>query len=335
MISRNIDLKKYNTFGFSANAASFAAPLSVKELQTLIHSGATRDNKTLTLGGGSNMLFTGDFDGFIIHPLIGGIDAKRVNDEKVIVTAGAGVIWDDLVAWAVKNGFGGTENLSLIPGHTGAVAVQNIGAYGVEAADIIERVTCIDILTGEEHAFSCAECRFGYRDSIFKSELKGKYIITEVSFKLSLKFKPNLGYGALREEVLRLGPETLENTRAAVINIRRSKLPDPLLIGNAGSFFKNPVVPETVAANLKTNFPKTPCYDAGNGLVKVAAGWLIEQCGWKGFRRGDAGVYEKQALVLVNYGNATGKQIVDIASEISESVQNRFGISLEREVEVI
>ena len=234
MIARNTNLKKYNTFGFSVNASSFAAPRSVNELQTLIRSGATRENKTLILGGGSNMLFTGDFDGIIIHPLIVGIDAKPVNEERVTVTAGAGVIWDDLVAWAVKNGFGGTENLSLIPGHTGAVAVQNIGAYGVEAAEIIDKVSCIDIFTEEEHIFSCAECRFGYRDSIFKNELKGKFIITGVSFKLSLKFIPDLGYGALKEETLRLGPVTLENTRAAVISIRRSKLPDPVIkIGRA------------------------------------------------------------------------------------------------------
>ncbi len=335
MIIRNFNLKNYNTFGFSVNASIFASPRTLDELITLISSGATRENKTLILGGGSNILFTGDFDGFIINPVIMGLNARRINDEKVRVTAGAGVIWDDMVSWSVSNGFGGTENLSLIPGHTGAVAVQNIGAYGVEAAEIIEKVYCVDIKSGEEHELSNDECRFGYRDSIFKSEFRGRFVITGISFILSLKHNPNLGYGVLKEETRKLGDESLKNIRTAVINIRQSKLPDPAVIGNAGSFFKNPVIPETMAGDLKKSFPTAPCYDAGNGLVKVAAGWLIEQCGWKGFRRGDAGVYEKQALVLVNYGNASGKQIVDLAAEISESVRNKFGISLYREVEVI
>jgi len=335
MITRNLNLKKYNTFGFSVNASVFSAPRSINVLQNLISSGATREYKPLILGGGSNMLFTGDYEGIIINPAMMGLDAKRINDEKVRVIAGAGVIWDDMVSWAVSNGFWGTENLSLIPGHTGAAAVQNIGAYGIEAAEIIERVTCLNLITGEKHEFSNEECRFGYRDSIFKSEFKGKFVITGISFILSLKQKPNLDYGALKEETLRLGPESLENIRTAVINIRRSKLPDHTIIGNAGSFFKNPVVKDSTAADLKASFPNAPCYAAGPGLVKVAAGWLIEQCGWKGFRRGDAGVYEKQALVLVNYGNASGKEIVDLASEISESVRKKFGISLEKEVEVI
>ncbi len=335
MIIRNLNLKNHNTFGFSVNATRFSAPRTTDELLTLIRSGATLDNKPLILGGGSNMLFTGDYEGIIINPAMMGLEAKRISDEKVRVVAGAGVIWDDMVSWAVSKGFGGAENLSLIPGHTGAVAVQNIGAYGVEAAEIIETVTCVDIITGEKHVFSNEECRFGYRDSIFKSEFKGKFVITGISFILSLKQKPNLDYGALKEETMRLGPESLENIRTAVINIRRSKLPDHTVIGNAGSFFKNPVVKESAATDLKADFPNAPCYPAGPGFVKVAAGWLIEQCGWKGFRRGDAGVYEKQALVLVNYGNASGKEIVDLASEISESVRKKFGISLEREVEVI
>jgi len=293
------------------------------------------ENPVLMLGGGSNLLFTGNVKGIVAHIGNKGIEVIERSDDSVLVKVEAGENWHDFVTFCVENGFGGIENLSLIPGHTGAVAVQNIGAYGVEAAEIIERVTCLDIITGEKHEFSNGECRFGYRDSIFKSEFRGRFVITGINFILSLKQNPNLGYGALKEETLKLGDDSLKNIRTAVINIRQSKLPDPTVIGNAGSFFKNPVIPETFAGDLKKSFPTAPCYDAGNGLVKVAAGWLIEQCGWKGFRRGDTGVYEKQALVLVNYGNASGKQIVDLASEISESVQKKFGISLDREVEVI
>jgi UDP-N-acetylmuramate dehydrogenase len=335
MISLNHNLKKLNSFHFSINAARFAQPKTEEELQNLLASGITRDYKTLVLGGGSNLLFTGDFDGLIIHPVLKGIEITNMNDYEVTATASAGVEWDDFVSWAVSKGFGGIENLSLIPGHTGAVAIQNIGAYGVEAAEIIERVYCIDLETGRKESFSSDECRFAYRDSIFKGQVKGKYIVTAISFRLTLKHNFNTQYGALKDEAERLGAINLKNIREAVINIRRAKLPDPDIIGNAGSFFKNPVVHSSFAADLKTNFPEAPCYDAGSGLVKIAAGWLIEKCGWKGFRRGDAGVYDKQALVLVNHGMATGADIASLGEEIASSVFNRFSIRLDREVEVI
>jgi UDP-N-acetylmuramate dehydrogenase len=335
MISRNYSLKGHNTFGFSVKAAMFAAPGTVEEVISIVRSGILRDHDRLILGGGSNILFTRDFDGIILHPVIKGIEATRVNENSVIVTAGAGVEWDDLAGWSVSHGFGGTENLSLIPGHTGAVAVQNIGAYGVEAAEIIDKVYCVDIENGERVIFSNHECRFGYRDSIFKGEMKGRYIVTSVDFSLTLRHNFNTQYGALNEEVNRLGGVTLENIRSAVINIRRSKLPDPEVTGNAGSFFKNPVIPEHVAAEIKRTNPQAPCFDAGEGLTKLAAGWLIDQCGWKGYRKGDAGVYDKQALVLVNHGNATGEMIAELAEEIAASVSERFGINLEREVEIV
>jgi UDP-N-acetylmuramate dehydrogenase len=313
----------------------FASPGSVEELLSIIKAGIMRDRKRLILGGGSNILFTRDFEGIIIHPLIKGIETSPLSEDKVLVTAGAGVEWDDFAGWSVSNGFGGTENLSLIPGHTGAVAVQNIGAYGVEAAEIIDKVFCIDIENGEKVVYSNHECRFGYRDSIFKGEMKGKLIVTAISFVLTLKHSYKTDYGALNEEIERLGGLSLENVRKAVINIRRSKLPDPSVTGNAGSFFKNPVVPQEVAATIKDLYPEAPCFAAGEGLTKIAAGWLIDQCGWKGYRKGDAGVYDKQALVLVNHGNATGLMIAGLAEEIAASVSERFGINLEREVEII
>jgi UDP-N-acetylmuramate dehydrogenase len=335
MIFHNKSLESNNTFGFSIRTSLYAAPKTVEELTELINSGLTRNNRTLILGGGSNMLFSGDFEGLIIHPAIKGINAKAANNEHVIVTSGAGVEWDELVAWCVNQGLWGAENLSLIPGHTGATAVQNIGAYGVEVADLIDKVYAVDLLTGENRTFSNSECKFGYRDSIFKRDIKGKYVITAVSFSMSNRSNPNTEYGALRDETMKLGGISLENIRNAVINIRRAKLPDPAVTGNAGSFFKNPLINNAEALELKKEHPDAPCYDAGNGMVKVAAGWLIEKCGWKGVRRGDAGVYDKQALVLVNYGKATGTQIIALASEISDSVWSRFGIELEREVEII
>lgn len=262
-------------------------------------------------------------------------ELKKKNNDKVIVSAGAGVVWDKLVEWTVNNGFGGLENLSLIPGMVGASPVQNIGAYGVEVKDSIEMVRTIDLSGGSIHVFSNNECEFGYRDSIFKKDKKGKYLVTRVYYKLIISPLINLSYGSLKEEVNKLGSETLNNVRQAVISIRRSKLPDPNLIGNAGSFFKNPVVTRSVADNLKTDYPLMPVYDDQSGGIKLAAGWLIDQCGWKGKRNGDAGVHENQALVLVNYGKATGKELYILSEEIRKSVLNRFGVNLDREVEII
>jgi UDP-N-acetylmuramate dehydrogenase len=263
------------------------------------------------------------------------IEEHQLQNGYVIVSAGAGVNWDDFVGWTVDNGFGGIENLSLIPGKVGATPVQNIGAYGVEVKDQIVRVDTISTENGTVRVFSSDECEFGYRNSIFKNSEKGKYLVTRVYFKLTTRPSLNLGYDSLKEEVNKLGEVTLKNVRQAVINIRRSKLPDPEKIGNAGSFFKNPVVEGPFALQLKNEYPDMPVYKDQEGFMKLAAGWLIDKCGWKGERKGDAGVNEKQALVLVNYGNATGKEIYDLSQEIQNSVYDKFGVNLEREVEVV
>jgi UDP-N-acetylmuramate dehydrogenase len=247
----------------------------------------------------------------------------------------AGVNWDKLVEWTVDKGFGGLENLSLIPGKVGAAPVQNIGAYGAEAKDTIVKVVALDKNDGSRHEFSNIECEFGYRESIFKKKYKGRHLVIRVYFRLSVNPTLKLEYGSLKEEAQKLGGTTLKNVRQAVINIRRSKLPDPEIIGNAGSFFKNPVVSREIAMNLKKSYPGLPCFDDHSGGTKLAAGWLIEQCGWKGKRIGDAGVHEKQALVLVNHGKATGKEIFNLSEKIKSSVSEKFGIDLEREVEVI
>jgi len=335
MISENHDLKQHNTFGISAKAARFATIRTEQEAIRLISSGITSNGPILILGGGSNLLFTRDFEGFIIHPHITGIESNKNTGNKLIATAGAGVVWDDFVAWAVSNGLGGTENLSLIPGMTGASAVQNIGAYGAEAAEIIEAVHTIRIDSGKKEIFTARECNFGYRQSIFKTDLKGRNLITKIAFRLTREHKPNLSYGNLQAEVEKRGKPSMESIREAVIEIRRAKLPDHSVTGNAGSFFKNPVVPEAEANLLLKETPSIPLYPAGEGFKKLAAGWLIEQCGWKGYRKGDAGVHDKQALVLVNHGNATGEEIFELSEEIRASVNNRFGVTLEREVEVI
>jgi UDP-N-acetylmuramate dehydrogenase len=333
MVLRNISLKGYNTFGLDYRADKFISLLSeadaAETISTIDHS-----NPVLILGGGSNMLFVSDFPGTILHPEIKGIATIERNEDHVIISAGAGVIWDDLVAWCVEKGFCGLENLSLIPGCVGATPVQNIGAYGVEIRESVHKVMAIRLADGLPWEFSNSECRFGYRDSIFKGELKGKFLITSVFYSLSTKQQFNLGYGSLNDEVHKLGPVSLKTIREAVIKIRRSKLPDPAVKGNAGSFFRNPVISNEKAAELKEKFPGIPLYNDTSGGMKVAAGWLIEQCGWKGKRSGNAGVHEKQALVIVNLGNATGREIFDLSESVKDSVMNKFGIGLQREVEL-
>lgn len=335
MILENYSLKHLNTFGIDVTAARFCKVTTENEILSLIGSGLFRQGPFLITGGGSNLLFTGNYEGTVVNPAIGGITRGQTHGNITKVTVGAGVVWDDFVAWAVENGLGGTENLSLIPGHTGASAVQNIGAYGVEAAEIITEVSTIEIATGSKRIFTTPDCRFGYRNSIFKGELKGKYIITSVTFGLTIKHEYRLSYGSLAEEAGKGGKISLASVRDAVIAIRQSKLPDPSVTGNAGSFFKNPVVPAEKASELLVQYPKMPVYPAGNNLTKIAAGWLIEQCGWKGWRSGDAGVHSLQALVLVNHGNATGDDIFRLSENIRKSVLERFGVELEREVEVI
>lgn len=335
MIYENISLKKFNTFGLNVRADHLATFKLEENVIHFLKHHKDSDRNYLILGRGSNLLFVEDFHGTIIHPEMESITLEGKKGNDVVVSAGAGVVWDKLVESAVNYGFGGLENLSFIPGLVGASPVQNIGAFGVEVKDTIEKIRSVSLEDGSIREFTNEECNFGYRYSIFKGELKGKYLITKVYFKLSTKPKLCLEYGSLKEEVSKLGSISLGNVRKTVINTRMSKLPDPGQIGNAGSFFKNPVVDDTTADSLRSRYPKLPVFRDTSGKAKLAAGWLIEQCGWKGKRFGDAAVHEKQALVIVNYGNATGIELYDLSEKIRKSVSENFGINLEREVEII
>jgi UDP-N-acetylmuramate dehydrogenase len=333
IIERNFSIKKYNTFGLDYKTDSFVTVKSEEEASEAIIN-ADRSKPLLIVGHGSNLLFVSDFPGTIIHPEIVGTDTLEQNGDHIIISAGAGETWDDVVGWSVGKGFGGIENLSLIPGTVGATPVQNIGAYGTEVKESIFKVRAISLTDGKPREFSNSECKFGYRDSIFKLDLKGKYLITKVFYRLNMKPGYLLGYGSLKDEVLKLGPVTLKTVREAVISIRRSKLPDPAEKGNAGSFFRNPVITIEKASRLEASYPGIPLYDDPSGGKKVAAGWLIEQCGWKGRRKGGAGVHKKQALVIVNHGNATGREIFELSESVRASVAEKFGIELVREVEI-
>ena len=327
----NCSLADRNTFGMDVRADSLIDWATTDELKNALHD---IEKPILMIGGGSNLLFLGDFKGTVLHSTVSSIDIIGSTDDHVHVKVGAGVIWDDFVAWSVIHGFWGVENLSAIPGEVGASAVQNIGAYGVEAKDVIDAVQTICLADGSERDFSNSECNYSYRQSIFKNELKGQYAVAYVIFTLSKVPQPKLGYGALEQEVERLGGPTLTNIRQAVIAIRESKLPDPKVLGNAGSFFMNPVISEQEFSVLKENYPDVPSYSAPGG-VKVPAGWLIEKTGWKGRSLGPAAVYDKQALVLVNKGGATGADIKRLADTIIEDVKQKFGITLSTEVNYI
>ena len=335
IIHKNVSLKKYNSFGVVQKADCIIHLKNEKEAVALFNGEVLWNRPLLITGSGSNILFVDDYKGTIIHPGLKGIRIEGRDNENILISAGSGVIWDDLVEWTVEHGYYGLENLSLIPGTVGATPVQNIGAYGTEIKETIEKVRAISVNSGSVVEFAKDECKFGYRTSIFKNIEKGNYLITRVYYRLSLLPMINLSYGALKDEVAKLGNETLRNVRQAVINIRQSKLPDPREYGNAGSFFKNPVVLKTLAEDLKKDYPELPFFEDKPGKVKLAAGWLIEQCGWKGKRIGDAGVHDRQALVIVNFGNATGKDIYVLSEEIKKSVYARFGIELEREVEIV
>jgi UDP-N-acetylmuramate dehydrogenase len=337
MIFKNVPLKKYNTFGLEYNAENMIHIRTEDEAISLFSKNVAMQGPYFILGGGSNILFTSDFKGTILYSELDGINIEESGekDENVVVSAGAGVTWDDFVEWVVNKGFGGAENLSLIPGKAGATPIQNIGAYGVEVRDLILKVRTVSLEDGSIRIFSNKECEFGYRSSIFKNDLKGKYMVTRVFYNLSLNPRVNLSYGSLKSEVERLGGENLRNVRQGVINIRKSKLPDPEIIGNAGSFFKNSVVSDSFAKNLTKDYPEMPFFSDKEGFVKLASGWLIDQCGWKGKIIGNVGVHDKQALVLINFGKATGKEIYALSEEIKDSVKERFGVILEREVEVV
>ncbi len=334
-IKEKYSLKELNTFGLEVYAGLFAYTENQEGIIDFLKRGFHKKHSLLILGKGSNILFTGDFKGIVLQPAIQGIKIVGENDKTVIVEAGAGVNWDDFVQWCVSNRLGGVENLSYIPGSTGSAPIQNIGAYGAEAADVIEKVSVIDIESLEIKSLTNSECRFGYRDSIFKRELKNRVIITGVSFRLFKKPVFNTGYGNLKEVTEMMGEINLENIRKAVISIRRSKLPEPSDLGNAGSFFKNPVLPNTFVDKLRGSYKDMPVFRINNKSSKVPAGWLIEKCGWKGKRYGNAGVHDKQALVLVNHGNATGSDIYGLALRIKKSVSEKFGIDIEPEVVII
>lgn len=334
-IYKNISLKPFNTFGLDYIAECLVKVRTEKEAIALFKGDISFKKPLLIMGGGSNILFTGDYKGTILLPELKGIRIEKNVGQSVIISAGAGINWDKMVEWTTERGLGGLENLSMIPGNTGAVPVQNIGAYGVEVKDTIVKVRTISLKDGSTRIFNNEECEFGYRTSIFKKSERGRYLITRVWFRLSSDPVLNLNYGSLNEEVAKLGDITLKNLRKAVIKIRRSKLPDPDVTGNAGSFFKNPVVNIKDAERLKEKFPLIPNYKDPSGGIKLAAGWLIEQCGWKGSRLGNSGVHEKQALVLVNNGGATGQEIFDLSEKIKTSVFEKFGVLIEREVEII
>lgn len=335
-IEKDFNLRQHNTFGLDCRCNYFIESDSAEDFLELAASYDLPPEKILLLGGGSNFLFTEDFDGTVIYPTIQGMEIVREEGEHVWVKAGAGVVWDDFVAWAVENGFAGVENLSLIPGHVGASPVQNLGAYGMEAADTIYEVEAVDIQAAAQVTLSAADCCFAYRDSIFKHQWKNKYIITAVIFRLNKKAHFRLDYGSIRAEIEQAGGEvSLQAVRQAVIRIRNTKLPDVNVFPNAGSFFKNPVVSDTVAQEMKEKYPAMPLYPLEDGTAKLAAGWLIEQAGWKGKALGQAGVHDKQALVLINKGNATGIEIVRLANEIKKSVFLKFNVWLEPEVNIV
>ena len=330
-IRDNCSLADRNTFGMDVRADRLIDWATTDELKNALPD---IEKPVLMIGGGSNLLFMGDFKGTVLHSTITSIDIIDSTDDLVYVKVGAGVVWDDFVAWCTINGFWGVENLSAIPGEVGASAVQNIGAYGAEAKDVIDTVQTICLTDGTERDFSNAECRYGYRQSIFKNELKGQYAVAYVIYALSKVPQPKLGYGALEQEVERLGGPTLANIRQAVISIRDSKLPDPKVLGNAGSFFMNPVVTEQEFNIIRSSYPDVPSYPAPGG-IKVPAGWLIEKAGWKGRSLGPAAVYDKQALVLVNRGGATGADVKRLADTIIADVKQKFGITLSTEVNYI
>lgn len=337
-IQENISLKLYNTFGINATARYFAKFTSISELNELFHfEFSNKEIPTLVLGGGSNILLTQDYNGLVAINEMQGIEVINQDTLHVYVRAAAGENWHRLVVYCVENNLAGVENLSLIWGSVGASPMQNIGAYGVEVKDVFYQLEAYNIKEKKTQVFSAKDCEFGYRESVFKRKYKGQFVITSVTFKLNKKPVFNTSYGAIQQELDKMGVHELSIAAIsqAVINIRQSKLPDPKEIGNAGSFFKNPTIPKQQFEKLQTEFPAIVGYIAKDDTVKVAAGWMIEQCGWKGYKKGDAGCHSKQALVLANYGNAKGIDIYNLSTEIMHSVEAKFGIILEREVNII
>jgi UDP-N-acetylmuramate dehydrogenase len=335
MLEQNKELLPFNTFGLAAKAAHYAVVTTAKDVRSALQRGI---RPIRVLGGGSNILFTQNVEGLLLKNEIMGKEIIRRWPNRVHVRVGGGENWHQFVLWAVENNLGGIENLSLIPGTVGASPIQNIGAYGVEIKDVFVRLRAIDLETGKERVFSKKECAFGYRDSVFKREAKGRYLIKEVVFSLTTQqHRINTSYGDISKTLETLGittPPTIADISRAVVHIRSSKLPDPQKIGNCGSFFKNPELPAAVLTEIRREYPQAPGYDLPDQRVKIPAGWLIEQCGWKGKRVGNTGCYEKQALVLVNHGGATGSEALQLAQDIIASVKARFGVELEPEVNI-
>lgn len=333
-MEHNYPLLSHNTFGIEVTAVCFFEYESVDELRRLIASGRLT-RPFLHIGGGSNLLFTKNYEGMILHSRIGGIEVTAETDDDVTVRAGAGVVWDDFVAWCVEHGLYGAENLSLIPGEVGASAVQNIGAYGVEVKDIIVSVETLNI-DGTERVYTADECEYAYRDSLFKRAAMKDVFVTYVNFRMSKKEDYHLDYGTIREELAKQSAEvSLQAVRRAIIRIREEKLPDPKVMGNAGSFFMNPVVSREQFEALQKEYPQMPFYELADGWVKIPAGWMIDRCGWKGKALGPAAVHEKQALVLVNRGGATGQDIIALSDAVRASVRDKFGIDIHPEVNFI
>ncbi len=337
-LQKNYSLKGFNTFGLDATAPLFLSCSSIQEVIDAVNSPEANVSDAFILGGGSNILLTKNPDGLVLKMDIRGKELLQEDETHVLVRCGAGENWHQFVLYCLENNWGGVENLSLIPGTVGAAPMQNIGAYGVEIEQVFYELRAVHRESGALKTFRKEDCHFGYRESVFKNELKDQYIICDVTFRLS---RPphtlNSSYGAIRETLTEMQIEdpTIQDISKAVISIRQSKLPDPARIGNSGSFFKNPSIPESVYADLKDRFPEIPGYPLENDMVKVPAGWLIEKCGWKGHTRDNIGVHRMQALVLVNYGGGSGDEVWKLAQEIRQSVADKFGISLQPEVNVI
>lgn len=330
-------LLKYNTFGIDVKARYFARFESVEELQQLLQLPELQPLEKLVLGGGSNLLFTKDFEGVVLQNGIRGIEVVREDEDEVYIKAGGGEVWHDFVLYALQQNYGGVENLSLIPGTVGAAPLQNIGAYGVELKDVFHELEAVHLQSGELQTFDNATCKFGYRESVFKHELKGQFVVTSVTFRLYKKHTLNTSYGAISTtlEEMQVQQPSIQDVSAAVCHIRQSKLPDPKQIGNAGSFFKNPEIPVEQFELLKAQYPHIPSYPISATTVKIPAGWLIEQCGWKGKVINNYGVHKNQALVLVNYGGARGEHVRQLAYDIIASVEEKFGIRLHPEVNIL
>lgn len=334
-IEENYSLEKHNTFHINVQTQWFIEYNNEEELSRILRDEYFASCPKVHIGAGSNILFLNNYKGIVLHSAIKGIEQVNLNEESVFLRVGAGVVWDDLVAYAVKNGWGGIENLSLIPGEVGAASIQNIGAYGAEIKDVVESVETYEIVRGIKRTFTQPECKYGYRSSIFKKELENQYIITYVTIRLSRKPLIAIEYAALKKEMANYNEINIGTVRQAVIAVRTRKLPDPEKIGNAGSFFMNPTISENHYNSLKKEHPDMPSWPLPDGRVKIPAAWLIEQCGFKGKAYGQAGVYEHQALVLVNLGGAVGTEIALLAEAIRETVAQRFGIQIEPEVKYV